>query len=172
MFLEKGYEPAAAGGNYLNKFAEGDTKIRILSDAVVGWVYWVKSENSDNNEPVRLREAPEVVPAEAVQDKFGGLIKEFWAFVVWNYEENRIQLCEIVQATIKNPIFDLHNNKEWGNPQNYDITINKKKENDRTSYAIIPSPPTDVPLEVAEEFAKTPITLEALFTNDDPFKVE
>jgi len=168
MFLKEDYKPAPkSGGDYLNKFEEGDTKIRIMSDAITGWVYWTEEDN--NRKPVRLKEAPEIVPVEAVQDKFGGYIKEFWAFTVWNYQESKIQLCEITQATIKDAIFVLHSSEDWGDPKQYDLTITRT-DGERTSYDVIPSPPTDIPLEAAEGLVAKPVNLKALYDGKDPFE--
>ncbi len=168
-FLNNEYKPEPIVGNY-TKFDEGDNKLRILSDAITGWEYWV--EDGSNRKPVRLKEMPEEVPAEASKDKYGGYIKEFWAFVVWSYKVEKIQICQITQATIKEQIFELHSSEEWGDPKQYNITIGKKIEGDRTSYSVVPSPPTDISTTIAEAVASKPINLEALYSGQDPFEID
>lgn len=173
-FLPHGEEkPKQPGGDYLNKFDEGDTKVRVLSNAITGWVYWVKGEG-DKNTPVRVKEAPESVPPEAQPNKFNKnkFIDEFWAFVVWNYKEAKIQIMDITQVTIREPIFDLYSSDDWGDPKGYDLTITKKVENDFTKYFVKPSPPSETLPEIRTAFTARPVYLEALFEGKDPFSDE
>src|SRR4051794_7544391 len=101
-FLPENYErPAASGGNYA-KLEEGPNKFRILSNAVVGWLYW----NTDNK-PVRLTHRPDVLPDDIrYENGKPDKVKHFWAFVVWNYKESRIQIIEITQVSIQGPLED------------------------------------------------------------------
>lgn len=168
-FLPEGYEVPVTGGAYLNKFPEGVTKIRILSNAILGWRYF----NTDNK-PVRMPgvEPPHEQPVDAKTQPSGekDKPKHFWAFVVWNYSEKQIQIAEISQATIQNGIKALAQDESWGDPKQYDITVSRtgKGFND-TEYNVIPNPPTEISYEIAEAFAEKNPNLKALFKGEDPF---
>jgi len=175
-FLKKSYsedKPAQGNKGYLNSFEEGDNKIRILSDAVMGWEYW--TEKDGQKSPVRLEglEPPEEVPAEAIQDKYGEYMRFFWAFKVWNYAIKEIQICTIKQKTIQDGIESIFFDPEWGDPTNYDIKIQRSvTAKGKTEYVVNPSPPSEVTAEIQEAFDAKPIDLQALFTGGDPFKEE
>lgn len=149
--------------DYLNKFPQGDTTFRVLSSAVVGWEYFNK-----DNKPVRSKEQFESMP----DIKKDGSQKHFWSFVVWNCEAERIQIMEITQKSVMTAIKALIDNKKWGSPKGYDITITRKGStmND-TEYSVVPNPASEVSAEIKTAYEKRPVNLEALFTGDDPFKV-
>lgn len=172
-FLPTNYQAVPkSGGNYL-KLQEGTNRIRILTDAITGWLYWVPNpDKPGTNKPVRIKEMPEVVPAEAVADKFGGFIKHFWAFGVYNYQDDAVQIMEITQATIQDAIFAIHSDEDWGDPKQYDIKIVKSKEGDKIKYHVSPAPKSELSLKIANAFAEKPINLEALYDGADPFDPE
>lgn len=174
-FLPPKYQdekPKTGNSDYLNKWEEGDNKIRIMSNPIFGWEYW--TEDDGQRKPVRLDtiEPPEKVPDEAIQDKYGRDMYFFWSMIVWNYAEKKIQICTIKQVSIQDKLEALSFNDDWGNPQNYDVNIQRNIDKDKTTYEVIPSPPTDLTQEQAEAFTEKPINLKALFSGNDPFKVE
>jgi len=148
--------------NYLNKLPQGETTIRIMTSAVIGYVYFGK-----DNKPVRSKEAFEERPADMKDD---GKISHFWAFVVWNVGEKKIQIMEITQKTIQTPLKALIDNSKWGSPLKYDITINRTGTtmND-TNYAVMPNPHSEMTEEAKKAFENAKIDLEKLFTGDNPF---
>jgi len=166
-FLPDNYErPATSGGNYA-KLEDGANRFRILSNAIVGWLYW----NSDNK-PVRLREKPETLPEDIrMENGKPDKIKHFWAFSVWNYKDNRLQILELTQASIQGPIEDLVVSADWGDPKEYDLTITKKGQKLDTEYSVQPSPHKAVPEEAHKAYREARINLEALFDGGDPFSV-
>jgi hypothetical protein len=167
-FLPENYErPAASGGNYA-KLEDGPNKYRILSPAVVGFLYW----NADNK-PVRLKEKPEQSPEDIrVENGKPDRIKHFWAFAVWSYRENRVQILEITQASIQGPLEDLVLSEDWGDPTEYDITITKKGQKLDTEYTVQPSPNKPMPVEADKAYRSTKVDLEALYRGADPFAVQ
>lgn len=165
-FLPDGYErPASAGGNYA-KLEDGQNRFRILSAAIVGFLYW-----NTENKPVRLREKPETLP-EDIRHENGkpDKVKHFWAFVVWNYKEGRIQILELTQASIQGPIEDLVVTEDWADPRQYDLTISKKGQKLDTEYSVQPSPHKPIPQEAEAALKATPVNLAALFDGKDPFE--
>ena len=86
-FLPQDYTSPKSFNNYM-KLQEGENKIRILSRPIIGWEDWL------NNKPIRFRMSEK--PAKPVDAKKP--IKHFWAFVVWNYAEEQIQILHLTQA--------------------------------------------------------------------------
>jgi len=163
-FLPSGYQLPAQGGGYL-KLKQGDNNIRILSSAIIGYEYW-----TTENKPVRSKEQFKETP-NAKQDKDGRVsIKHFWAFIVADLDEsNEIKIMEVTQATIQGAIMSLVNNKKWGDPKGYDLTINRSGEDLSTKYSVIPSPHSELSKEIEKEYKATDIKLEELYTGGNPF---
>lgn len=159
-FLPKDYSVPTMS-NYM-KFKAGDNTFRILSSALTGYEYF----NIDNK-PVRAKEMWDTVPTDL---KTNGAIKHFWAFAVYNYEDKRIQILEITQKTIQTAIQSLTENKKWGNPSAYDITVNRSGTTMAdTEYTVMPNPKSDLLEGVKEKFETMNINLLALFNGADPF---
>lgn len=168
-FLPEDYQvPATGGGSYL-KLTQGDTKFRILASAIVGWQYW----NIDGK-PVRLKELPTSTPADIRKDDEGNpeKIKHFWAFPVWNYATNKVEIAEFTQATIQKQIQSYVTDADWGSPvgdEGYDITINRTGERLSTEYQVKAVPRKPLPQEAKDAWADISIDLEALYRGDNPF---
>lgn len=158
-FLPENYEAPAGNANYM-KLQKGENKIRILSRPIIGWQDW------KDKTPYRFRMKDK--PEKPLGDK---PIKHFWAFVVWNYAAQAIQILEITQATIQKSIQDLSKDDEWGAPFAYDIKITKKGEDLQTEYSVTPSPKKDLTDEIKKAGLDKPVNLEALFDNADPWIV-
>lgn len=162
-FLPTGYE-LPDNSNYM-KFEKGPNKFRVLSDAIVGYVYW-----NNEGKPVRLREAPKGVPTDIrIKDGKTEQVKHFWAFAVWNYAKTKLQILEITQGSIQGPITDLFASEDWGDPKEYDLTVSKQGEGLKTEYGVQPSPHKAVPAEAHEAYREARINLNAMFEGNDPF---
>jgi len=163
FFPDDGYKIPVTS-NYLNKIPEGETTFRVLSPAIVGYEYF-----SNDNKPVRSKLMFEEIPADMKSDS---RINHFWAFVIWNYGAERVQIYEITQKTIQTSIKALIDNEKWGSPFGYDITITRKGTtmND-TEYTVMPNPHTKIDSKIKEIVDKTNINLEALYIGDDPFEI-
>lgn len=172
-FLPKDYKEPVIN-NYMG-FVEGENTFRILSPAVTGVEYWidgVKPDGTNGAVPKRVKTLAEIPPGTkfSVHPKYGEQKpKGFWAFVVWNYVDERVQVLQLTQKTIKDGIMGLYNNKKWGDPKGYDIVVKKTIEDEKTKYAVFPEPHSEVTKEVQELYKKTYINLEALFAAGDPF---
>lgn len=148
------------------KLEDGVNKLRVLSNAVVGWEYW----NRDGK-PVRLREKPDELPEDVRRDPSGKpeAIKHFWAFAVWNYKDERVQILEVTQTSIQGALEDLVLNADWGDPTGYDLTITKRGQKLDTKYTVQPSPHKAVPEDAHKAYREARVNLEALFDGNDPF---
>lgn len=161
FYIPENYREPSASDNYL-KLKPGETRIRIMSSMIMGWEDWTSEET---RKPVRFKyEAKPKAPINPASP-----IKLFWAFVIWNYAEKRLQILHVTQASIRRAIHKLATDNDWGNPRNYDLKISRTGEDKNTVYAVVPSPKTAMPKEATEAFKKANINLEALFTGEDPF---
>jgi len=157
-FLPENYESPTSSGFYM-KYVDGENRIRILSRAIVGWEDW------QDKKPIRYRFNEK--PLKSIDpDK---AIKHFWALVVFNYNENQVQILQINQAGIRKCIENLSKDEDWGQPYFYDLKIIKKGEGKETEYAVNPVPHKPVDARIEQDFINKPINLDALFDNSDPF---
>jgi hypothetical protein len=157
-FLPLEYEAPKTQGNYV-RLQEGDTKVRILSRPILGWEDW------DDRTPMRYR--LDQKPEKAKDAKRP--VKHFWAMIVWNYNEERIQIWHITQASIIRALEQLVKDPDWGKPYGYDIKINKTGQEMRTKYAINPVPHKPINEAIKSAFEAKRCKLEALYDNGDPF---
>lgn len=154
--------------NY-TKFEQGETLLRILEAPILGWELWVKGK------PLRRRMTESFTMEEmnnADINKFNGKPKtpqHFWAMVVWNYEQNCLQIWQITQKKIMAPIKALSASKAWGSPLEYDLSVNKTGEQKETDYTVMPSPKEKISDEIKEAYQTAQIDVSKLFTGEDPF---
>lgn len=158
-FLREDYESPTQAGNYL-KLQEGENKIRILSNAIDGWEDWTV-----DRKPVRFS-YDQKPRAPISPDK---PIKHFWACIVWNYNEKKVQIYQITQASIRRAIEALGKDEDWGNPFYYDLKINKTGEGIETKYSVTPAPQKPIDEAIRSAFYAKRCCLQFLFTGDDPF---
>jgi len=158
-FMPDGYELPQSGGNYM-KFQDGENKIRILSKPIVGWLDW------KDKTPYRFQ-------MKQKPDKPLGKdpIKHFWAVIVWNYNDQAVQILEITQQTIQAAIQNLSKDEDWGTPFAYDLKITKKGKSLETTYSVVPGQKKPVSDEIQKAALEKPCNLEALFTGADPWVV-
>jgi hypothetical protein len=99
-------------------------------------------------------------------------VKHFWAFIVFNYNDEQIQVMQVTQATIRKSIEALCKDKDWGSPYLYDIKIMKSGEGVDTEYSVNPVPHKPVDPYIVSCFNEKRCNLDAIFTNEDPFSQE
>ena len=152
-FLPSNYELPATPSGY-TKFEEGQTvKFRILkswmeNDCVLFWEYF--DERWEKGKPVRSLKAFESTPWISTDRK----PKEVWAFKVWNYNLNQVQICSVWQKTIKVAIMWFINDEDYWDPLNYDIKIKREWKGLETEYTINPAPPKEFNKELLETWDK------------------
>ena len=109
----------------------------------------------------------EDIPQDLVDHE--SMPKHFWAFPVYNYTDERVQILEVTQKTIQKEMRVLTNNPDWGNPLGYDISVTRTGEELKTEYSVQPSPPSELDPGVVKLYEDMSINLEALFDGEDPF---
>lgn len=157
--LPEDYTPAQASGSNYTRLKDWDTKIRILTSPIIWFEYFTV-----DNKPKRSK----TMFASTSDIKENGKVKEFRAFVVWNYNEEKTQIMEITQNTIKDQIFALARDEDFGDPKMYDIKINRSGKDLETKYQVKALGKTEFTNKEAMESIKQ-INLEALFDWEDPF---
>ena len=166
-FLPKGTKIPSTS-NYLSKIPVGETTFRALAPAITGYEYF-----NTENKPVRSKDGWDEMP-EDIGSKDGKLnqIKYFWAFPIYNHDEERIQIAQFSQKTILTPLEALINNGRWGNPMDYDITIKRTGTtmND-TEYSVVPNPKEKVSDEILKKFHARNLDINLLYEGIDPFNV-
>lgn len=169
-FLRKGFKVKESSG-YM-KFVAGENRIRILSDAIDGHVYWLTPDGEiiprgdrgpEGSKPVRVRTLE-----EAGKKNKGAQYdcKQFLAFVVWNYASEEMEILDITQKGIMRSLEGLSISEDWGDPTAYDIVIEKEGEKLKTEYTVRPIPPKPFEEDVK---GLADIKLESLYEGGDPF---
>jgi len=159
------FEVQAAASNYL-RLTPGKHRIRVLGDAISGWVWWEDTADG-GRKPTRIK-LTQPIPVNE-----GAEAKKFIAMPIWNYDLNKIQIWEVTQVTIQRELKSLDADPDWGNLMDYDIEI-ERQGNDKmtTKYFVRAKPKTDPSKEIVGEVGKGLPTLEALYLGTDPFQEE
>lgn len=171
-FLPPDYEVPKAPGKYL-KFRDGTrvkdgvvTRFRILSPTpLMGNVGW--TEVGGRPKPVRKPMSETWRHGEVKDNK----VSHFWLLGVWNYEVGRIQVLELTQSTIQEPIKDYANDPDYGHPTGFDIVVKQTVKGEKTNYTVTPKPrkPLDPDIAAAWEELQDRFDLGRMFSNGDPF---
>jgi|SRR6267142_5275272 len=163
MFLPDNYTAPKSSSEGYMKLQDGENRFRILSQPILGWEDWTLEKK-----PVRFRYNNK--PSKSIiADR---PVRHFWAMIVWNYTEEKIQILQISQATIRKTLEKLCKDADWGAPYFYDIKIIKEGESKDTEYSISPVPGKPLHPMIIDAFKESPIYLDALFDNADPFAKE
>lgn len=155
--------------NYM-QFEMGDNTFRILDKPIMGVEYWVTIDGK--RKPKRLQPGVSVPVEELEDDPTTGemeIPKFFWAFPVYNYLIDKIQILEIKQKTIRQMLQSYITNPKWGDPIGYTINVTKVKEGGKTSYSVSVDPKEELPKEIVERYKAMNINLNALYDGGDPF---
>jgi len=156
------------GSRYM-KFETGENKFRVLASAIVGWEWW-ESTPDGGRTPKRVKIDKKLDIATIADPES---VKRFWAFPVWNYKLEKVQILEITQKGIQSTLRGLAKSADWGSPINYDISIIREGETMQdTKYELLPSPPKPLDKEIEKEFKNMYLDIEKLFEGKDPFTKE
>lgn len=159
-FLPEGYTLPTSSDNYF-KFEKGKNKFRVLSSAVAGWQYW-----TEDKEVKRSKEKFEKLE----NIKKGEGQQHFWAFVVYNYDLEKIQILQITQKTIQKEIYKLIEDEDFGDPREYDLIVRKEGEGKTGTTYSIQAKDSDIDEDIIDEYEQLDVDLEKLFVEGgDPF---
>lgn len=162
--------PSAGGsggsGSYM-KLEQGENKIRIVGTPedggfITGMIGWGEDDEG-NRKPYRWQ-VDETQP-HTFKDK----PKEFFAFKIYNYATESVQVLEITQRGIKDQLVTLGNDEEWGDWRKYDIAIIRNGEGMETKYAVTAKPHKKLTDEQRKIILGQKVDLSALYRGEDPF---
>lgn len=159
-FLPEDYKEPVEASDYM-KFQIGENRFRILSKPVIGYQYW-----TDDKQPVRVINQP---TAEQTRGKD---VKHFWAFIVWNYAQSKIQILQIHQKMIRKALKQYVDNPKWGAPWEYDFMVIKEQKGGNqllTKYSVSAEPKEPITEEMKAAYMARPCNLDALFAGGQPF---
>lgn len=165
MAIPKDTKIPSSSGQFV-KLQDGKNRLRVLSDIIIGWEGW------KDNKPFRHEgDVCKIKPEQVDLNKSGNPnINYFWAFVVWNYTEKKVQILELTQKTIMGPLYDMEQTEEWGDLKGYDIDITRSKIGDKISYTVNGVPPKALSQEIKDAYAGTKVDLKKLFEGEYPIE--
>lgn len=165
MAIPKDTKIPTSSGQFA-KLQDGKNRYRFLSDIVLGWEGW------KNNKPFRHEgQECKIKPEQVDLNKNNQPnINYFWAFVVWNYNEKKVQILQLTQKTIMNPLYEMEQTEEWGDLKGYDIEIIKAKVGDKTTYTVQGIPPKPISVEIEKAYSETKVDLNKLFEGEYPIE--
>jgi len=167
-FLDPTYKVPESPSNYMD-LEEGANKFRVLSSAITGWIYCTDGAEGKRT-PHRVKSGDDV-PAE-IWKRADDKPKHFWAFSVYNYQTESIQILELTQVTIQRFIQSLVKNDAWGNPKDYDLVVTKTRTGSQArdvEYSVMPNPKTPTDKGILKAYEDVGIDLTELYRNGDPF---
>ena len=133
-FLPDWYEPPKTWWVFM-KLQPGNNKIRILSSAIVWYEYFTTEKKPKR---FKMKDKPDGKPQDIHPNSS---VRHFWAFAVYNYASEKIEILQIAQRSIQNWIKDYIDEEEYWNPRLYDLKIKKDGENLETKYSVVWLPP-------------------------------
>jgi len=159
---------AASAGNYLTTPKDGEkVEFRVMSPCRWGWECWYTDVVDGQEKRAVMRwdaealneagfdEPPvEEIPSTAQVRKDGTpILKTFVAMVVYNYSENRFQIWNFTQVSIREQFEKFCENPRYGDPRGYDIEWSRKGTglND-TVHTLIALPPEETAQEVLDAY--------------------
>lgn len=150
------------------KLQPGENTIRFLEAPILGYELWC------DKKPMRYAMDEKISMNDfnrADKDEYGQPKKprHFWAAVVWNYDQNSLQIWEITQKSIITALMALIKSKAWGNPMDYDVLVTKKGQGKDTEYTVMPGSKEPVSESILSEYESAKINISKLFTGEDPF---
>ena len=177
---------ASSGGNYLNPSSvnEGD-KLRITflgDDSLAGWQIWATKQDGGRT-PMRFASEPTPAEIKARADEEGATAdpsdcKAFYAFAVWNYDDEKVQVFQFHQQSIAAPIIEALSDEEIeAEPGAYDFIVKATGSGMDKRYSVTTMPgkrrQPKIETQVDEAWAKVNeagFDLKALLMGGDPFK--
>ena len=159
-----------SSGNYM-RFAQGENKFRIIGASddkpTPGFIHGTLGWAVEDGKKRPLRWAEGAQAPQAFDDK----PRSFYAFVVYNYNEQKVQILEMTQVKLQTELLQLANDEDWGDCRKYDISVVRNGEGLETTYAMNPKPikKMDEDIRAIAKAELKRINLPALFTGEDPF---
>lgn len=171
--LNPEFEEPKRYGDYA-RIEEGNNSFRILSEGIFGVEYWSETFDLESgkvkNKPIR-RPLAEITSLETADWSY------FYAFFVWNYKAEKIQILNTAKRGIVKGLKTLINNPKWGDITQYDICITRRQTDPTdpksVEYSVTPEPKAILEAEISEKWESSNFNRDALymlFEGLDPFE--
>ena len=182
---EHGLDKPESKDDFLKLSKEGTYRFRVMGvlgdehKFIHGYVAW-DSENKPHREDFvqGSKGSEELIAKDRNKEP-----KYFWAFVVifinavdkennpiFEAKEGKPQVLEIQQITIQQGIARLLNDEDWGNPKEYDITVNRVGlDKGDTKYYVNANPKSPITQEMLTAVEDARIDLRVMFEGGYPF---
>lgn len=135
----------------------GDNVIRILSGPLVGYVFFTEDikpirrpydANSKTLGDFTRTELAQMNAKKNEKGEFEGS-RHFWMMLVWDRKTNSPKILEITQITIIKSLYNLLEDKNWGDLRRFDINIHRKGTGKfDTEFNVTPKPHKPVNEEI------------------------
>lgn len=157
---------SSGGGKYM-KLMQGANQFRIVGSFgdgtnIQGMLGWAEDDEG-KRKPFRWK------VGENAPRKFDENPKQFFALLVWNYNEGCLQILELTQSTLRQKLLTLAKDEDWGDPRKYDLKIVRNGEGLETFYDLTPSRHKKRSVEINDAVKNTKVDMSALFRGEDPF---
>jgi hypothetical protein len=146
--------------------ADKDYKLRMVQPLIAGWIQWKDKKPyryTQENKP--LRSFDSAAP-----------LQQFWTMYVWDYQQEGLYILEITQKGLRIPFEKIATNPDFGDDIcSFDFIITRTVKgktpegHDINGYTIMPLVPKPLPQSIREALIDSPVRLEALFENGDPW---
>lgn len=163
-FLPNDYDVPKGSSRFFSTKEPGVYRIRILSQPVLGFHYWVDDNGKNKKTRVKFGEEDKI-PEKIAADKR----IHFWAVKIFNYTVKQVQVWELTQKSMMKTIKELAEDKDWGDPFAYDLKITKKGSGKQTEYSVTPSPKKQLTDEETKIVAETKVVMDNIFIDENPF---
>jgi hypothetical protein len=152
----------------------GKNIFRILSEGIVSCEYWIKEYNEERQEVRSKAMYRPLEQAATIESEY----EHCYSYFVWNYKAQRIQIFHSTKKGVNRGLDELIKDRNWGDPTEYDISINKTQSDPSSSwsvkYSVNPKPKAVLDPEIAEKWNKSGFnrhSLYLIFADKDPFEV-
>jgi hypothetical protein len=177
-FFDKGHQIPDKRSQFM-KLEYGKNRFRFIGDPISGYVFYgrlVRDDGTETVKPYRRREAEgefsveEMINLKVRMTKEGEMERQkyFVMGLVWNYQQEKLQVLEITQKSILKSLKSYVDSEEYGHPAGYDLTMEKKGEGLNTEYVVLPSPPKALDEKIFEEAGAISCDLEKIFEGEYP----
>lgn len=149
------------------KLEKGENTFRILDNPINGLSYWQDLPDG-KRAPIRKKLDEQIDYSEQGTDD----IKYFVAFPIWNEKIHSVQVLEITQKTVSRAIEEIIANPKWGDPREYDISIQKSGEGKETKYSVVPNPKEELSEDASKKYAEAlenGFDLNKMYKGENPF---
>jgi len=167
--FKTGYvEPKNEKSPFLNFKDEGNYVFRILTPKTEVLTYYKGYIDNPAEGEKKVWTAPDNGDLKKFKPTHLGY-KLVWAMVVFNHDEQQVQVWEVSQQSIKSTLFAIANGKLKNDWTKFDIQVTRTGQKTETEYTVLPGDSEELSDEAKEIIAKTDVDLSQMEKGEYPF---